>query len=494
MNKKEIIKYLKENELDIQRAHAFLFICDLAYSSYVNSKSIHGADFSPAFCFLSYNDGEPHYQLIAKKNIDSIAEKIWQDYLKNKTSLDKKILAHESLINDFNKIWRDYAKITSREFNRGNYLKIFKRFAAVADLWWKYGSIGENKGHVIESIIVPRFATRYKIDQEKARELVHILSHPAKQSFFNEERKDFYSLALKFAEGENIDQDINRYLRKYFWIKTDFCHAQTLNKEIIIKELAKEAKKYKTDKIKREIEKLSGSEKNIFEGKRKCAQRLKLTAIDKKDLYFAEKMIYWIDRRKKDMLHHLYFLWTFLKKVSEKTGVSYEQLNMLTVNELMDYLKTGKRLSEKELLVRKNGVFLVFEKRKKIKMFFGRDGKEMLEAATETDDKEVKGMVASQGVGGKIVGKVKVVMNIKRDKFNKGDILVTSMTRPEFIPLMHIAKAIITDEGGIACHAAIISRELGIPCIIGTKIATKVLKDGDVVEVDAEKGIVKILK
>jgi pyruvate,water dikinase len=68
------------------------------------------------------------------------------------------------------------------------------------------------------------------------------------------------------------------------------------------------------------------------------------------------------------------------------------------------------------------------------------------------------------------------------------------MTRPEYVPLMKKAAGIITDEGGITCHAAIVSRELKIPCVIGTKIATKVLKDGDMVEVDADKGIVKILK
>ena len=68
------------------------------------------------------------------------------------------------------------------------------------------------------------------------------------------------------------------------------------------------------------------------------------------------------------------------------------------------------------------------------------------------------------------------------------------MTNSFFIPIMKKAKAIITDEGGITCHAAIVSRELNIPCITGTKIATKVLKDGDMVEVDAERGIVKIIQ
>ena len=77
------------------------------------------------------------------------------------------------------------------------------------------------------------------------------------------------------------------------------------------------------------------------------------------------------------------------------------------------------------------------------------------------------------------------------NKVKLGDILVAKMTRPDYVPAMRRAAAIVTNEGGMTCHAAIVSRELGIPCIVGTKIATKVLKDGDLVEVDAEKGIVK---
>ncbi len=68
------------------------------------------------------------------------------------------------------------------------------------------------------------------------------------------------------------------------------------------------------------------------------------------------------------------------------------------------------------------------------------------------------------------------------------------MTTPDFIPAMKKASAIITDEGGITCHAAIVSRELKKPCIIGTTNATKILRNGDSVEVDANNGIVKILE
>lgn len=89
-------------------------------------------------------------------------------------------------------------------------------------------------------------------------------------------------------------------------------------------------------------------------------------------------------------------------------------------------------------------------------------------------------------------GRVSIVLTNEEVKnFIPRNILVTVMTNPFFIPIMKQATAIITDEGGITCHAAIVSRELQVPCITGTKIATRVLKDGDMVEVDANKGIVR---
>ncbi len=93
-------------------------------------------------------------------------------------------------------------------------------------------------------------------------------------------------------------------------------------------------------------------------------------------------------------------------------------------------------------------------------------------------------------------GRVRIVEadTVAQSRFNDGDILVTDNTDVRFLPFMKQAAAIVTNRGGILSHAAIVSRELRIPCIIGTKIATRVLKDGDEVEVDAEKGIVKILK
>ena len=99
------------------------------------------------------------------------------------------------------------------------------------------------------------------------------------------------------------------------------------------------------------------------------------------------------------------------------------------------------------------------------------------------------------GFKGLVRGKVKILYGPKQiGKVEEGDIIISPMTMPDVLPAMKKAAAFVTDEGGIMCHAAIIAREMKKPCIIGTRYATEVFKDGDEVEVDAEKGIVTLIK
>ena len=101
----------------------------------------------------------------------------------------------------------------------------------------------------------------------------------------------------------------------------------------------------------------------------------------------------------------------------------------------------------------------------------------------------VRGLGAAPGLAG---GAVRVVMERDRGaQLADGDILVTHMTAPDWVPLMRRAAAIVTDSGGMTCHAAIVSRELGIPCVVGTGTATRVLRDGEIVTVDATHGVVR---
>lgn len=116
-----------------------------------------------------------------------------------------------------------------------------------------------------------------------------------------------------------------------------------------------------------------------------------------------------------------------------------------------------------------------------------------LEKVEISENETIQGSVAYK-VSELITGTVRIISGFKdMGDFQQGEILVTEMTNPDYVPIMKLAAAIVTDEGGITCHAAIASRELKVPCVIGTKVATKLLKNGDIIEVDASSGIIKII-
>jgi len=108
------------------------------------------------------------------------------------------------------------------------------------------------------------------------------------------------------------------------------------------------------------------------------------------------------------------------------------------------------------------------------------------------DGKRGRELVHGLGAApGEASGSVRVISDLEQaSELQDGEVLVTHMTAPDWVPLMRRAAAIVTDSGGMTCHAAIVSRELGIPCVVGTSEATKVLRDGEVVTVDAGAGLV----
>jgi len=112
----------------------------------------------------------------------------------------------------------------------------------------------------------------------------------------------------------------------------------------------------------------------------------------------------------------------------------------------------------------------------------------------ETSDQSSGTLSGQSAFPGFAKGYVRLV-NIKADlsKVKSGDILVSTMTSASYLPAIQRSAAVVTDEGGVTCHAAIACREVQKPCIVGTKVATKVLHDGDMVEVDATNGIVRKL-
>jgi len=115
-----------------------------------------------------------------------------------------------------------------------------------------------------------------------------------------------------------------------------------------------------------------------------------------------------------------------------------------------------------------------------------------IEKTIDDSVKELHGQCGCQGVAEGIVRRIDTMEDMK--KMNEGDILVSICTQPDLIPAMKKAAAFVTDQGGVTSHAAIVAREMNTPCVIGTKIVSKVLKDGMRVRVDANKGVVTVLE
>jgi phosphoenolpyruvate synthase/pyruvate phosphate dikinase len=128
---------------------------------------------------------------------------------------------------------------------------------------------------------------------------------------------------------------------------------------------------------------------------------------------------------------------------------------------------------------------------------FNEEESRMLFEHCEKNVKNVQGEIEHKGVcasPGKVEGRVKIVHSpAENNKVEEGDVLITHATTVDYLPAMKKAVAIVTEVGGLTCHAAVVSREFKIPCVVALKNAMKNFKDGDLVEVDANKGVVRII-
>ncbi len=181
----------------------------------------------------------------------------------------------------------------------------------------------------------------------------------------------------------------------------------------------------------------------------------------------------------------------------ERHGLTLEDIDVYRIEEFLHMLQTGEKLSENETEERKK-FLLYLQYANGSEVITGEKARSWIKDNVDFGDhtaevNELKGTVASLGQGGVSVQGVIKRVEVSEDmkNFNQGDILLSSGTTPDLLPAMRRAGAIVTDTGGLTSHAAIVSRELKIACVIGTKIATKVFKDGDRVEVDIKKGIVR---
>jgi len=233
--------------------------------------------------------------------------------------------------------------------------------------------------------------------------------------------------------------------------------------------------------------------------KQKYLKELKPDIFNRKILLLAGKLVWGKPRRKDYQSKSYYHAEKFLREIGRRLHLSLNQVRSTPFDLIEKALLNKYNLDIHYLneiykfhicLPNDNGTITILTGQEAHDWYNKKVTKEKNTAGA----RKIKQLQGDSACPGKAKGTVKIVnMASNMSKMKHGDILVSQATTPQIVAAMKKASAIVTDEGGLTCHASIVSRELNIPCVIGTKIATQVLKDGDKVAVDATQGLVKKL-
>lgn len=332
------------------------------------------------------------------------------------------------------------------------------------------------------------FKDLYKVFEEKEAVPFGLATHTPEYEEKLEKKTDL----IKDKINIKIYKLIQEHYQKYFYVKHMWIGKGGVNSfDYYLKEFVKFiGRESNAEKLLREKQKEA---KNIFS--KKTALIKKLDINDSWRLIFdafGDFMVTKIYRRYAQ-IYAIYRMQPILEEIAKRLKISKMEIRFMLTKEVGDAL-LHEKINRKDLRERTKFCVYYVEKDNE-KIFTGEKAEELAKLVEKEDLKEVKEFSGQTGCVGKAKGIVKIIIRPSdMPKMKKGDILVSIATDPDVVLAMGKAAAIVTEQGGVTSHAAIVSREMGIPCVIGTKIATKVLKDGDLIEVDADEGIVKIIK
>jgi phosphohistidine swiveling domain-containing protein len=327
--------------------------------------------------------------------------------------------------------------------------------------------------------------------QEEADDLLQRLSKPSKITPIDSERVSLLKLALENRKDYYVA--LEKHVEEFAYMPMYDMYYEPYTTDYFEKRCKDVTSSYSSTEIKKEIEDITGRYERYKEDSEKIIDRFNKNDTLKFLLEFFVRYSYLKDWKPYTRDQGSFHYKRLFGEIAKRLNLTLYRTLFLDAQELEDSLLGKVVIAADELDARsKDSVY--FCKDATIVCSHDKGTVARVDAllAPQEDKKEIAG---TKAFAGKARGVVSLVLsNADFNKFKMGNILVTSATRPDFVPIMKQASAIVTDEGGILSHAAIISRELKIPCIVGTRDATKLLKDGDLVEVDAERGTVNIVE
>jgi phosphoenolpyruvate synthase/pyruvate phosphate dikinase len=343
-------------------------------------------------------------------------------------------------------IWGDFERLASTLWNHKNYASFYKNYID----FWKVAYITEPISMYIDTLLRPG---------------EHITI--GNKSFVEDYEDRLWKLARQ-AEKTGLNKiDVAPLIKEYFWIRNSYYGIHRLTEAEVREEVKKKM------------------------GKRKIIPKIQEEPISlsKELLEVGKDVILFQDIRKKYMMKAAYYLHELLKETGKKYGVLPVEMAQTIPEEVLNFEQRMPEIAA-ELKLRLRSCTVTGTLTEGMKVY---SGQALFPSGVQRRSiLELRGMVAC---GGKAIGRAKIVGDIDDiSKVNHGDVIVSPMTTPDLMSALRRCVAIVTNFGGITSHAAIVAREFNIPCIVGTTDATEVIHDEDLVEVDANSGVVRVLQ
>lgn len=425
-------------------------------------------------------------------------------------------------INDWKKDWRAFTKVLSEfeqiKINELSDQELYAWYERFKQAYYCAGSLP----YIVDSFLtsgeddwLAEMITKEVEQKVSTRELPQVIATLTAQvypSFSQREQLSLLKLALSCSAYKGVvrylrhkriaaayalvkrlptfKKNLTRHQQQFYWIENSYYQANRLSEKYF---LGKIAQLLRAGSLKAQYSKVKY--KFLLNKKRKLTleKKLHLSHELRSILRLSENFTLWQDSRKAGVFLANDFIFHFLEIVAHRTKVPKVEL-YYSIDPEIEPLLLRRKVNREELRQRRIcGCAFVFTPRGYC-LLRGNAYDQIDQELFFGSQKNVKVITGTPASPGLVRGIVHIVNSFADlGSFKQGKILVTNNTTPDFVPVLKKAKAIITEQGGITTHAAVISRELRVPCIIGAKFATRVLKNGDMVEVDAYKGTIKIL-
>lgn len=345
-------------------------------------------------------------------------------------------------------------------------------------------------GEVLSELILKKLPA---LPVEKKQQVLGALTFPLLHNSHIDEEKSFYKLVSAYkSKRPNFEKLLATHLKNFAWIGArGYFFDLAWDKNDILSRIKNYLTTRKNPSVSlREIDVLR---RQMIKEKKQLVLQLKIKPRSElfRLLSLAQEFSY-LRTWRTDVMYRSgyrlrYYFWELLKRqqidVSLLPFFTASEILKLTTNQPVNLLEIKSRKNDFVSLYFK-GQYHMYVDKKIIRVI----RQHLLPLIRKT--KKLNGVSAYQGV---IIGRAKVVVSSRElHTVRRGDILVATMTFPNYVPAMEKAAGFITDEGGILCHAAIIAREMKKPCVIATRFATKIIKSGDKIKLDADTGTITI--